>query len=433
MNSKDYRAISVKILTALQKGSGSLTSHLAQYTDLHDYGLLQETTYGACRWFHALEYLLNQLVSKPLRDKDLDLKSLLIIGFYQLRELSIPDYAVINETVSTASMYGKPWGKSLINGVLRNYLRSQHELEESLNQSSADTRYSHPSWLVDELFKQWPEQAEQILAHNNVRPPMTLRANQRQNSREELLKQLHVASVGAQAGKFSNTAIYLDQPRPLANLPGFGNGQLSVQDEASQLVPALLQLSPGQSVLDACAAPGGKTCHILESECSLTSLLALDRASDRVNKIKDNLTRLHLEATTLCADVNIPSTWWDGKKFDRILLDAPCSATGVVRRHPDIKLLGTPENVLSLQKNQQELLNSLWPCLKKGGLLLYTTCSLLRQENEFIIDEFLQCTDNAKYEGVAADWGVECRYGRQLLTGANDGPDGFFYCLLRKI
>ena len=190
---------------------------------------------------------------------------------------------------------------------------------------------------------------------------------------------------------------------------------------------------PGQSVLDACAAPGGKTCHILESECSLTSLLALDRASDRVNKIKDNLTRLHLEATTLCADVNSPSTWWDGKKFDRILLDAPCSATGVVRRHPDIKLLGTPENVLSLQKNQQELLNSLWPCLKKGGLLLYTTCSLLRQENEFIIDEFLQCTDNAKYEGVAADWGVECRYGRQLLTGANDGPDGFFYCLLRKI
>ena len=433
MNSKDYRAISVKILTALQKGRGALTSHLAQYTDLHDYGLLQETTYGACRWFHALEYLLNQLVSKPLRDKDLDLKSLLIIGFYQLRELSIPDYAVINETVSTASMYGKPWGKSLINGVLRNYLRSQHQLEERLNQSSADTRYSHPSWLVDELFKQWPEQAEQILAHNNVRPPMTLRANQRQNSREELLKQLHVASVGAQAGKFSDTAIYLDQPRPLTNLPGFDNGQLSVQDEASQLVPALLQLSPGQSVLDACAAPGGKTCHILESECSLTSLLALDRASDRVNKIKDNLTRLHLEATTLCADVNIPSTWWDGKKFDRILLDAPCSATGVVRRHPDIKLLGTPENVLSLQKNQQELLNSLWPCLKKGGLLLYTTCSLLRQENEFIIDEFLQCTDNAKYEGVAADWGVECRYGRQLLTGANDGPDGFFYCLLRKI
>ena len=251
MYSKDYRAISVKILTALQKGSVSLTSHLALYTVLHDFGLLQESTYGACRWFHALEFLLNQLVSKPLRDKDLDLKSLLIIGFYQLRELSIPDYAVINETVSTASMYGKPWGKSLINGVLRNYLRSQHELEERLNQSSADTRYSHPSWLVDELFKQWPEQAEQILAHNNVRPPMTLRANQRQNSREELLKQLHVASVGAQAGKFSDTAIYLDQPRPLTNLPGFDNGQLSVQDEASQLVPALLQLSPGQSVLDA--------------------------------------------------------------------------------------------------------------------------------------------------------------------------------------
>ena len=317
--------------------------------------------------------------------------------------------------------------------MLRNYLRSQHELEERLNQSAADTRYSHPSWLVDELFKQWPEQAEQILAHNNVRPPMTLRANQRLNSREELLKQLHVASVGAQAGKFSNTSIYLDQPCPLANLPGFENGQLSVQDEASQLVPALLQLSPGQSVLDACAAPGGKTCHILESECSLTCLLALDRASDRVNKIKDNLTRLHLEATTLCADVNSLSTWWDGKKFDRILLDAPCSATGVVRRHPDIKLLGTPENVLSLQKNQQKLLSSLWPCLKKGGLLLYTTCSLLRQENEFIIDEFLQCTDNAKYEGVAADWGVECRYGRQLLTGANDGPDGFFYSLLRKV
>ena len=432
MSSKDYRAIAAKILTSLQRGSGSLPGHLAKNSDQPDYALLQETTYGACRWFYALEFLLNELVSKPLKPKDLDLKSLLIIGFYQLRELSIPDYAVINETVATADIYGKPWAKSLINGVLRTYLRTRSELEKRLNESAAATCYAHPGWLVDELFDQWPDYAEQLLINNNERPPMTLRVNQRQTGRDDLLNRLKSEGIGARAGKLSSTAVYLDRPCSLTALPGFDTGQLSVQDEASQLVPSLLRLSPGLSVLDACAAPGGKTCHILESECSLTSLLALDIAKDRVLKIEDNLTRLDLKATTLCANASNPSTWWDGEAFDRILLDAPCSATGVIRRNPDIKLLRTPDNVLSLQNSQQELLSSLWPCLKKGGLLLYTTCSLLRQENEVVIRQFLQSTDNAKYEGIVADWGVECSYGRQLLTGAKDSPDGFFYCLLQK-
>ncbi len=432
MSKPNTRAIAAKILTELQKGNGSLSSHLTKQTELSDHALLQETLYGSCRWFHLLEWLLNQLLSRPLKAKDIELKSLLIVGLYQLRELSIPNYAVINETVSAADRLGKSWGRSLVNGVLRNYLRTQTELEEQLGAAPLSVTSSHPGWFVDELLEQWPDQSEQILAHNNFRPPMTLRVNLQATTRDEVLEALHAEAISASPGALCEASVYLQQPRAVECLPGFKEGKLSVQDEASQLAVGLLALRPGQTVLDACAAPGGKTCHILESERSLTSILALDKGSNRLLRVQENLTRLGLEASLVCADATDTQNWWNGEGFDRILLDAPCSATGVIRRHPDIKLLRSQESLHSLQLSQRNLLHALWPCLKSNGLLLYTTCSILQQENQSIIEGFLQRTDNAKYEGIAADWGVECRYGRQLLAGANDGPDGFFFCLLRK-
>ena len=215
-------------------------------------------------------------------------------------------------------------------------------------------------------------------------------------------------------------------------IPGFKEGWLSVQDESSQLVPNLLDIKQGHRVLDACSAPGGKTCAILESECLLTEMVALDLSDARIERSRENLNRLGLKATLIQGDAAQPSEWWDGELFDRILLDAPCSATGVIRRHPDIKVLRRNKDVEKLIKIQAELLSALWQCLKPNGLLLYTTCSILPRENNIQVERFVRSVNNAKYEGIPADWGVECGFGRQLLTGNKDGPDGFFFSLLCK-
>ena len=262
---------------------------------------------------------------------------------------------------------------------------------------------------------------------------MTLRVNLSKSSRDEYLLMLADAGISATPGDLAKSAVYLEKPLPVESLPGFRQGRVSIQDEASQLVAGLLRLGPGMRVLDACAAPGGKTCHILESEHSLTDCVALDMNPERIAKIDENLKRLELKARLICGDAAATAQWWDNVGFDRILLDAPCSATGVIRRHPDIKLLRRRQDIPSLVNRQQALIESLWQCLEPGGLLLYTSCSILKQENEDLIGGFLESADNAKYEGIAADWGVECQYGRQLLPGAKNGPDGFFFSLLRKI
>lgn len=433
MNNFNHRATAATILTSLLAGRGSLSTLLTQYKNIDEYGLLQELCFGSSRWFDLLDRVSGMLLSKPLKKKDTDIRCLIIVGLYQLRELSLPDYAVINETVNATRKLKKPWAKGLVNAVLRNYLRERDAIELKLKDDPTQPLLSHPQWFVDELIQQWPEQYRQILANNNLRPPMTLRTNLLQITPEQALQKLSDADISATRGNLANTAIYLKKPLPVTELPGFNEGMLSVQDEASQLVPQFLDLSAGLRVLDACAAPGGKTCHILESEHSLTECVALDIEQYRLERISENLERLQLQATLLAADASATDTWWDGVQFDRILLDAPCSASGIIRRHPDIKLLREPKHLELLAQTQQRLLTSLWPCLKPGGLFLYTTCSVLRQENERAIEEFLKSADNAKYERIAADWGVECSLGRQLLPGSNDGPDGFYYCLLRKI
>ncbi len=432
MSKNNSRAIVAKILSALLSDRGSLTTHLNNHRDHPEFGLIQESSYGCCRWYFALEALLNELLNKPLKKQDLDIKCLMICALYQLRELEVAEYAVINESVSAVAIFKKPWAKGLVNAVLRGYQRRKAELERELEGGERDRSLAFPRWMESEISLQWPDQAPSIFENSNRRPPMTLRVNLNKCSRAQYLERLQAAGLDASAGNLAPSAVYLHKPAPVIDLPGFDEGLLSVQDEASQLVVPLLQLEPRLRVLDACAAPGGKTCHILESEHSLTGVTAIDMSQIKLDRIQENLDRLQLEAHLVAADATETDAWWDGNGFDRILLDAPCSATGVIRRHPDIKLLRKPAQVKELTRLQTRLLTKLWPCLKPGGLLVYTTCSLLRQENEETIRRFLESADSAKYEAISADWGVECAFGRQLLPGTSLGPDGFFYCVLRK-
>ena len=453
MAAKGARAIAAKVLAALQVGTnGSLGNLLDDYRERPDFPLIQELCFGACRWYPALHSLLDQLLSKPLKAKENDVRWLLLVGLYQLRELSIADYAVINESVEASRSLKKPWAAALVNAVLRNYLRRKEALEAALaitqnpgaassDATLAAAALAHPQWLFDALKAQRPESVEAICAGNNARPPMTLRVNLSKVSRDDYLKQLAERGIEATRGGYAETALVLRDAFHVDDLPGFRDGLVSIQDEASQIVPSLLTLGPGLSLVDACAAPGGKTAAILEREQGLDRVFAIDSSKRRLERVTDNLARLKFaqQPVTLCAaNAEKLDAWWDGKPVDRILLDAPCSATGVIRRHPDIKVLRSPAEVASCCESQQTLLTALWPCLAEGGILLYTTCSVLDEENQHAIARFLEATDNAKCERIAADWGVECvaadggSLGRQLLPIDPRGPDGFFFAMLRK-
>ena len=429
---KNVRAIAAQIITNLTRQRGSLSTQLTDFSNHPEISLLQEICFGTCRWYLALEFLLHKLVAKPIKEKDQDVKSLILVGLYQLKELNIADHAVVNETVAASTALNKPWAKPLINAVLRKYQRNQRKLTEELEQSTPDIRYSCPSWLLNEVNVAWKSKSQSILKGNNQRPPLTLRVNISKKSPEEIISLLSEHRIEADRGKLAKTAIYLEKPLPVEEIPGFYDGWVSIQDESSQLVPELLNLKPKVRVLDACSAPGGKTCAIIESERLLTEVVALDESEPRLQKTRENLRRSGLMASLIRGDATKPSKWWDGRLFDRILLDAPCSGSGVIRRHPDIKILRREEDIHALTKIQAMMLDSLWQCLRPDGLLLYTTCSILPLENDSQIKNFLKRTNNAKYEGITADWGVECDYGRQLLAGDKEDYDGFFYSLLSK-
>ena len=426
------RAAAARVLAQLAGPGGSIGDLLAPHRELREFGLLREICHGVCRHRGALDFLLGKLLERPLRKRDQDLRYLLLGALHQLRELAVPEHAVVNETVRAAGELGKEWAKPLANAVLRNFQRRRDELELALAGESAAVRFSHPQWLVEAIGADWPRHCQPILEQNNARPPLCLRVNRRKASREQGMRRLREAGVECAPGQLAPSAIYLPKPRPVGEIPGFAEGWFSVQDEASQLVPGLLGAAPGERVLDACAAPGGKTCHLLETEPGLASCLALERDAGRGAMIQDNLARLGLEADLAVADAADLPAWWDGEPFGRILLDAPCSATGVIRRHPDIKLLLRPADLAAHAATQARLLRALWRCLKPGGRLLYTTCSLLRRENEQITGRFLAETDDAETLPIAADWGIECAQGRQLLPNGPVGPDGFYFCLLKK-
>jgi 16S rRNA (cytosine967-C5)-methyltransferase len=337
----------------------------------------------------------------------------------------------VNETVAATKALKKDWAKGLVNAILRAFLRDSEALiTQSL--TSLQGEYAHPRWLIERLRSAWPSQWVHILKENNLRPPMTLRVNTQRIDMEAFLTNLQQAGIEAVRGTLAPTSVYLTNPCPVENIPGLDHGLCSVQDEASQLVPSLLDLQDNMRVLDACAAPGGKTCHILESGFKFKELVALDNDSRRLERLQQNLDRLQLSATVSVGDAGATAQWWDGKAFDRILLDAPCSATGIIRRHPDIKLLRRDTDIPKLCLLQAQLLEALWPCLNSGGLLLYTTCSVLPDENSNIVHQFLETHGDAKLETIDGQWGVECNLGKQLLPGA-DGNDGFYFARLRKV
>ncbi len=438
----NIRAEAARVLAKLARGGGSLGRHLKPRRELAEFALLQEICFGVCRHRESLDFLLAQLLARPLRERDSDLRHLLLGALYQLRELAIAEHAVVDQTVEAAGALGKLWSKPLINAVLRGFLRRRGELEQRLAEQPAVLRLNHPPWLASAIEADWPDHWRAILKANNVRPPMTLRANLRKTARAELIDTLQSAGLDCGAGELAPGAIYLATPKPVAEIPGFTAGLLSVQDEASQLAAGLLGTGLGAAefsrqgtqprVLDACAAPGGKTCHLLEHLPQIGHCLALDKDGGRVAMIGENLARLELEAELAVADAAKPEAWWDGIGFDRILLDAPCSASGVIRRHPDIKILLRERDVESHAEQQFAMLGALWQCLQPGGRLLYTTCSVLRRENEQVILRFLKAARDAKPVPINADWGIECAHGRQLLPGAARGPDGFYFCLLEK-
>ncbi|WP_312493455.1 16S rRNA (cytosine(967)-C(5))-methyltransferase RsmB [Pseudomonas cremoris] len=428
------RLAAAKALAAVLNGKASLNSSLPTQLDKvedRDRGFTQDLAFGTARWQPRLSALAAKLLQKPFKAADADVEALLLVGLYQLLYTRVPAHAAIGETVGCADKLKKPWAKALLNAVLR---RAQRESEALLAELEHDpvVRTAHPRWLQKSLKAFWPEQWEAICAANNAHPPMILRVNRRHHSRDAYLQLLTDAGINATPCVYSVDGIVLEAATDVRSLPGFAEGWISVQDEAAQLAADLLDLAPGQRVLDACCAPGGKTCHILEVEKDLAGVVAVDLEAKRLVRVRENLARLGLSAELIAADGRDTATWWDGKPFQRILLDAPCSATGVIRRHPDIKLTRQPDDIAALAVLQGELLDAMWPTLEVGGILLYATCSTLPTENTEVIEAFLARTSGARELDLATDAGIKQPHGRQLLA-QEGGHDGFYYAKLIKI
>ncbi|CAH9019636.1 16S rRNA (cytosine(967)-C(5))-methyltransferase RsmB [Candidatus Nitrosacidococcus sp. I8] len=426
------RAVSATLLVKVINQKRSLTAILPQAVaplSEQDSAFIQTLCYTTLRWFPKLDYLTQSLLSKPLRTQDNDIYCLLLLGLCQLIELTTPVHAALSETVSATQVLKKSWAKGLINGVLRNYLRNEDSLKKKIaNHEEANT--AHPKWLLQTIQQYWPNHWQQIITANNTHPPLSLRINSLQGTKEHYLRELESHHIEAQILPYTHQGITLIKPYSVAALPGFHQGKVSVQDGAGQQAAVLLNIQPKQRILDACAAPGGKTCHILELNPT-ADLVALDIDQSRLNRIQENLTRLQLKAQLILGDATDTKLWWDGILFDRILLDAPCTSSGVIRRHPDIKVLRRKEDIHRLAILQECILNALWPLLAPGGLLLYCTCSIFPPENDEQILKFLTSHSDAKISPFTVTWGISQEVGQQLLTGI-ENFDGFYYARLEK-
>lgn len=428
----NLRGLAAQILSRVINDGHSLTAaldnQLPKLKDHQDRAFVQAMCYGVIRHYYALDFILRQLLDKPLKTKDGDIQALLLVGLYQLQHMRVKSHAAVSETV--AATRHKPWAKSLVNAILRNYLRDAEDLQTACA-TDRQAALNHPRWIIEQLEQNWPDQAAQIMTANDQAAPMALRVNLLQGSRENYLQRLKQLDINAQVSPYCPAGLILDQPLNVDQLPGFSEGLVSVQDIAAQLAANLLDVKPGQQVLDLCSAPGGKTAAILEQHPELQSMLAIDVDANRLQRVNDILQRLHLQADTLAADASNPATWAAGRLFDRILLDAPCSGFGVIRRHPDIKLLRRESDIDTLQKLQAKILNAAWDLLAPGGLLVYATCSVLKQENEHQIAAFLAHHSDALEWSIEADWGMARPHGRQILPG-NAQMDGFYYARLGK-
>jgi len=389
--------------------------------------LLMAMAYGVVREHTLLTALTARLLDKPL-DKAPEVQALLLCGLHQLRSMRMPAHAAVAETVNAVGLLEAHWARGMVNAVLRRYQRERRALEDALPTDPV-VRQSHPTWMVDAIRRDWTGAWKKLLLENNEQAPLTLRVNRRRGSATAYLQQeLPGAGLRGHLVAGAPDAIALDEAVPVDELPGFAEGQVSVQDASAQLAVDLLNLAPGLRVLDACAAPGGKATHILErAECEL---LALDVDPQRLARIEENLARAQLKATVRTGDARQPKAWWDGKAFDRILLDAPCSGLGVIRRHPDIKWLRRAADIPRMAQTQLDLLHALWPLLAPGGTLLYAVCSVLNTEGGDVVARFLEGEPTAKAAPIDAAWGEAQPCGRRLAPGGDF--DGFFYARLGK-
>lgn len=422
------RAVATKAVLAVLAGQ-SLDDVFARMKGLseRDAGFAKTLAYGVLREHRTLSWMVKELLSKPQAEKTA-VHALLCVGLFQLRGLGTPPHAAVGETVNAAEELGEGKARGLVNAVLRRYLREAGGLEESLPRHPS-IRLSYPDWLSAALTADWGDDAPWVLASGNERAPLTLRVNRRRISREAWLAKLPAAELEGALVPHAEDAVRLAEPVGVERIPGFAAGEVSVQDASAQLAVDLLALADGQRVLDACAAPGGKTAHILErAACTVT---ALDVDAARLARVEENLSRLGLQATVRAADAASPEAWWDGQPFDRILLDAPCSGTGVIRRHPDIKWLRRQGDIPRFAATQAKLLTALWPTLAEGGILVFATCSILRAEGEDVVRAFLAATPDARANPLDVSWGEAQGAGQRIAPGGDF--DGFYYAQLQKL
>ncbi len=431
----NVRALAAKVLNQVVEQGVSLSQALpAAQQDLaaKDKALLQMLCYGVLRTLPRLDFFCRSLMKKPLTGKQRAMHFLILVGLYQLLYTRIPSHAAVGETVNGAKALKKPALKGMVNGVLRSFLREQESLLAKAEQQDS-LRYCHPSWLVKRLQAAYGvDLAAKIMHENNQQAPMWLRVNARHHSREQyqaLLNEAQLNSFAAEDAENSN-ALRLEKATDVYKLPGFEQGWVSVQDGAAQLAAHYLDAQPGELILDACAAPGGKTVHTLELQPQIKQMVAVDADDKRLLRVQENLQRLQLSATVIHGDASQPDSWWQGERFDRILCDAPCSATGVIRRHPDIRWLRRDSDIAELVALQKRILHALWDKLKPGGILLYATCSILPDENDLQIKSFLQNTKDATLIALSEQY-PSVEQGRQLLPN-EAGMDGFYYAKLQK-
>lgn len=434
------RLATVQCLQAVLDQGRSLTEvleyHGEHMTDAREFRLVSALSYGVLRWYDRLHAICNQLLKTPLRMRERDIQLLLLIAMFQLMEERTPAYAVVASSVDTAARLGKVWAKALVNGVLRNFIRKQQKLIADL-EVNPSAYYAFPVWLYDMIKADWPEYATSIFTASNIQAPMTLRINTQKNSVEHYLQMLADQNIPAVRLPAPETAVCMEVPCDVSVLPGFDEGCVSVQDAAAQYAAILLESKPNERVLDACSAPGGKTTHILERTPGIAHLLAVDIDAERLDRVWQNLQRLipNWEKRVILKTADLTGNreaWWDGNPFDKILLDVPCSATGIIRRHPDIKHLRKASDIKSLCERQQHILENVWPTLALGGLLLYVSCSILKCENELQIETFLAKHADAALMPLKILEAQARPAGYQILPQAKGMLDGFFYAALIK-
>ncbi|GAB2538526.1 16S rRNA (cytosine(967)-C(5))-methyltransferase RsmB [Rhodanobacter koreensis] len=428
----DTRALAARGLAEVALRGASLRDvmerHAPRLADPRDRALLMALLSEGARWWLRFDAAVDALLEKPLRHKDPAIHALLVLGLVQLEILELQDYASVAATVEATRALQRPQLTGLVNAVLRRWQREREGLLARLD-AKPQTRHAHPAWLAAALQRDWPEQADAVMAADNREPPLMLRANRQRSRREGLIEQLQAAGHGAEAHPWLVDALVLPHSTDVTRLPGFEDGLFAVQDGAAQVAADLADLRDGLRVLDACAAPGGKACHLLErADIDLT---ALEFDPKRAERIRQNLMRLRLNAKLVIGDAGAPKGWWKGQSFDRILIDAPCSATGVLRRRPDVRLHRRESDIAAMQVQQRRILSALWPLLAPGGRLLYITCSVLRTENEAIVSELLATQPDVQAVAFTLPEGHAASVGWQILPGDGD-LDGMYYAVLQK-